>query len=143
MIYAYDIVSYSPLFTTFPVSQQPSNSSISSLNPVMVGGAGGGVGGPVSLQQPPPPAGGGPPPPKEELLLEIRRLRERIKGLESDNASMHTKLSKTQKDVDQRLTEIELQIGPEEDEEEAISSGSVSCSLNSGEEEEKNRESFI
>ena len=34
--------------------------------------------------------------------------------LETDNASMHLKLSKTQKDVDQRLTEIEMQIGPEE-----------------------------
>lgn len=76
--------------------------------------------------------------PKEELLLEIRRLRERIKVLEGDNANMHMSLSKTQKDVDQRLAEIEMQIG-----EEDISSGSVSCSLNSGEEEEKNRESFI
>ena len=93
-------------FPYFPVSQQPSNSSISSsLNPTAV---------PVG---PPPPSGAaatsGGPAPKEELLLEIRRLRERIKGLESDNASMHTKLSKTQKDVDQRLTEIEMQIGPE------------------------------
>ncbi|XP_071749640.1 uncharacterized protein [Lepeophtheirus salmonis] len=51
---------------------------------------------------------------KEELLLEIRRLRERIKGLETDNASMHTKLSRTQKDVDQRLTEIEMQIQEDE-----------------------------
>ena len=34
--------------------------------------------------------------------------------LETDNASMHLKLSKNQQDVDQRLTEIEMQIGPEE-----------------------------
>ena len=51
---------------------------------------------------------------KEELQLEIRRLRERIKGLESENTTMHIKLSKTQQDVDQRLTDIEMQIGPEE-----------------------------
>jgi len=51
---------------------------------------------------------------KEELQVEIRRLRERIKGLESENTTMHIKLSKTQQDVDQRLTDIEMQIGPEE-----------------------------
>ena len=83
--------------------------------------------------------------------MEIRRLRERIKCLEGDNATMHTKLSRTQKDVDARLAEIELQI--EDHEAKAargnndLSSESVSCSLNSTvgeeEEEEKNRESFI
>ena len=78
-------------------------------------------------------------PKKEELLLEIHRLRERIKGLETDNASMHTKLSTAQKDVSMRLAEIEMQINddnfsfsgespPEEEEEE---------------EDEINRESFI
>lgn len=108
---------------------------------------------------------------KEELQLEIRRLRERIKGLESENTTMHIKLSKTQQDVDQRLTDIEMQIGPEEppllvaagksanDEcpifagdrsatttTTTTTSGSASCSGNSGadeEEDEKNRESFI
>ena len=49
----------------------------------------------------------------ESQLSEIKRLRERIKMLETDNASMHLKLSKTQKDVNQRLTEIEMQIGPD------------------------------
>ena len=34
--------------------------------------------------------------------------------LETDNASMSLKLSKNQKDVNQRLTEIEMQIGPED-----------------------------
>ena len=34
--------------------------------------------------------------------------------LETDNASMNLKLSKNQKDIDQRLTEIEMQIGPED-----------------------------
>ena len=104
--------------------------------------------------------------------MEIRRLRERIKGLESENTTMHIKLSKTQQDVDQRLTDIEMQIGPEEpsllvgvdagkgpNNDCAIfvgnrsgttttTSGSTSCSGNSGadeeeEEDEKNRESFI
>ena len=32
--------------------------------------------------------------------------------LETDNASMHLKLSKTQQDVNQRLTEIEMQMDP-------------------------------
>lgn len=83
-----------------------------------------------------------------ELLLEIRRLRERIKCLEGDNATMHLKLSKSQKDVEDRLTEIELQIDTEnhvgggsvtgaggkkdstEAEEEITSAASVSCSIN-------------
>ena len=47
-------------------------------------------------------------------LLEIRLLRDRIKMLETDNASMNLKLSKNQKDIAQRLTEIEMQIGPED-----------------------------
>jgi len=51
---------------------------------------------------------------KEELLLEIHHLRERIKCLETDNASMHTKLSKEQKNVNQRLAEIEMQINDED-----------------------------
>ena len=34
--------------------------------------------------------------------------------LETDNASMNLKLSKNQKDINQRLTEIEMQIGPED-----------------------------
>ena len=76
---------------------------------------------------------------KEELLLEIQRLRERIKCLETDNASMHTKLSKTQKDVNQRLTEIEMQIADDQD----FSFGNPSPPDEDEEEEENNRESFI
>ena len=34
--------------------------------------------------------------------------------LETDNASMNLKLSKNQKDINERLNEIEMQIGPEE-----------------------------
>ena len=48
-------------------------------------------------------------------MTEMRRLRDRIKMLETDNATMHMKLSKTQQDVNQRLTEIEMQIGPDVD----------------------------
>ena len=77
-------------------------------------------------------------PQKEELLLEIQRLRTRIKCLETDNASMHTKLSKTQKDVNQRLTEIEMQIHEDE-----FSFGNPSPPDEEEEEEENNRESFI
>ena len=76
---------------------------------------------------------------KEELLLEIQRLRERIKCLETDNASMHTKLSKTQKDVNQRLTEIEMQIADDQD----FSFENPSPPDEDEEEEENNRESFI
>ena len=46
--------------------------------------------------------------------LEISLLKDRIKMLETDNASMNLKLSKNQKDIAQRLTEIEMQIGPED-----------------------------
>ena len=75
---------------------------------------------------------------KEELLLEIHRLRERIKCLETDNASMHTKLSKEQKNVSQRLAEIEMQINDDE-----FSFGQESRSPEEEEEDEINRESFI
>lgn len=103
---------------------------------------------------------------KEELQVEIRRLRERIKGLESENTTMHIKLSKTQQDVDQRLTDIEMQIGPEEPPlfvgvaagksanddcpifvgvrsattTTTTTSGSASCSGNSGADEEEEEE---
>lgn len=75
---------------------------------------------------------------KEELLLEIQRLRERIKCLETDNASVHNQLSKTQKDVNQRLAEIEMQIHEEE-----FSFDGNPSPKSSEEEEENNRESFI
>jgi seryl-tRNA synthetase len=38
---------------------------------------------------------------KEDMIHEITRLRERIRGLESDNAALHLKMSRAQKDVDQ------------------------------------------
>ena len=40
---------------------------------------------------------------KEDMIHEIKRLRERIRGLESDNAALHLKMSRAQKDVDQVL----------------------------------------
>jgi len=65
--------------------------------------------------------------------MEIKRLRERLKTLEGENTSMSVMLSQTQRNVDQRLTEIELQIGCESDAETERSSI----------EEERNQESFI
>ena len=141
-------------------------------------------GGPYHHTAPPPAAAGSgigsgkrDEAPKEELLLEIRRLRERIKTLEGDNATMHMSISKTQKDVNARLSEIELQIGDEttagtsaatgddledvdatadeeDDDDVALScvshgrggeEGPETSSLEEsvGDDEEKNRESFI
>ena len=78
---------------------------------------------------------------KEEMLLEIHRLRERIKSLETDNASMHTKLSKDQKDVSMRLAEIEMQINEDDF---SFSGGSPPEPEEEEEEEDEiNRESFI
>ena len=51
---------------------------------------------------------------------------------------MHTKLSKAQKDVSQRLAEIEMQINEDE-----YSFGQQSQSPEEDEEDEINRESFI
>ena len=76
---------------------------------------------------------------KEELLLEIHRLRERIKCLETDNASMHTKLSTAQRDVSQRLAEIEMQINDDHD----FSPDNQSPEDEDEEDSEINRESFI
>ena len=58
--------------------------------------------------------------------------------METDNASVHNQLSKTQKDVNQRLAEIEMQIHEEE-----FSFDGNPSPKSSEEEEENNRESFI
>lgn len=42
--------------------------------------------------------------------MEIKRLRDRLKTLETENASMSRKMSQSQKTVNQRLNEIEMQI---------------------------------
>ncbi|XP_055334727.1 cyclic nucleotide-gated cation channel alpha-3-like [Paramacrobiotus metropolitanus] len=46
----------------------------------------------------------------EELIAEIRRLRERLVQLETENASMSIKLSQQQWEVEHRLAEIEMHI---------------------------------
>ena len=84
--------------------------------------------------------------------IEMKRLRDRIKMLETDNATMHMKLSKTQQDVNQRLAEIEMQIGPDVDNDEVFhgrqcdddSPGHASGdSGGQGDDNENNIESFI
>ncbi|CAD0195291.1 unnamed protein product [Chrysodeixis includens] len=64
------------------------------------------------------------------LECEIKRLRERLYTVETENAAMSAKLSQQQWEVDQRLQEIEMQ----------ICGGS---SVSSQEENERNRESII
>ncbi|VVC87912.1 unnamed protein product [Leptidea sinapis] len=63
----------------------------------------------------------------ESLESEIKRLRERLYTVETENAAMSAKLSQQQWEVDQRLQEIEMQ----------ICGGS---SLSSQEDNERNRE---
>ncbi|KAM3966571.1 LOW QUALITY PROTEIN: cyclic nucleotide-gated channel alpha-3 [Aphomia sociella] len=66
----------------------------------------------------------------DALECEIKRLRERLYTVETENAAMSAKLSQQQWEVDQRLQEIEMQ----------ICGGS---SMSSQEENERNRESII
>ncbi|KAL0895647.1 hypothetical protein ABMA27_011728 [Loxostege sticticalis] len=66
----------------------------------------------------------------EQLECEIKRLRERLYTVETENAAMSAKLNQQQWEVDQRLQEIEMQ----------ICGGS---SLSSHEDNERNRESII
>ena len=84
---------------------------------------------------------------KEEMIHEIHRLRERIKCLETDNASMHTKLSKEQKNVSQRLAEIEMQINDENEfsygEQQSQSPKTDEDDEIDEDDDEINRESFI
>jgi len=67
----------------------------------------------------------------QELVSEIKRLRERIMTLETENTSMSVKLNQQQWEVEHRLAEIEMQI---------CQGGS---SAGSGDENERNRESII
>ncbi|KAK9718664.1 Cyclic nucleotide-binding domain [Popillia japonica] len=66
----------------------------------------------------------------EALETEIKRLRERLQTVESENAAMSVKLSQQQWELEHRLAEIEMQI-----------CGSRSTS--SLEDNERNRESII
>ena len=69
--------------------------------------------------------------PQELLLGEIRRLRERLVTLESENATMSMKLSQQQWEVEHRLHEIELQLCGN------------SSNASSNDDIERNRESII
>lgn len=73
----------------------------------------------------------------EALEDEIKRLRERLHTVESENISLNTKLSQQQWEVEHRLAEIEMQICG------ASSGGSVSSQENEQEDTERNRESII
>lgn len=87
-------------------------------------------------------------PTQDALLSEIKRLRERLLTLETENASMSMKLNQQQWQVENRLAEIEHQISS------AAASAANSCSAQIGflsstssnasaEENERNKESII
>ncbi|KAH8407520.1 hypothetical protein KR222_004822 [Zaprionus bogoriensis] len=84
-------------------------------------------------------AGGGTTPllgSHEALEDEIKRLRERLHTVESENQALNTKLSQQQWDLENRLAEIEMQIC-------GVSSTSSVDPDNEAEELERNRESII
>ncbi|XP_026841999.1 cyclic nucleotide-gated channel rod photoreceptor subunit alpha [Drosophila persimilis] len=72
----------------------------------------------------------------EALEDEIKRLRERLHTVESENQALNTKLSQQQWDLENRLAEIEMQIC-------GVSSTSSVDPENETEELERNRESII
>ncbi|CAK1548488.1 unnamed protein product [Leptosia nina] len=106
--------SVSPLRIASPVA-----SCASSIRSSAVGGGSMATGGAVPKRET-----------HDALETEIKRLRERLYTVETENAAMSAKLSQQQWEVDQRLQEIEMQ----------ICGGS---SLSSQEENERNRESII
>lgn len=72
----------------------------------------------------------------EALEDEIKRLRERLHTVESENQALNTKLSQQQWDLENRLAEIEMQIC-------GVSSTSSLDPEHETEELERNRESII
>lgn len=72
----------------------------------------------------------------EALEDEIKRLRERLHTVESENSALNAKLSQQQWDLENRLAEIEMQIC-------GASSHSSLENENEIEELERNRESII
>ncbi|KAL0281531.1 UNVERIFIED_CONTAM: hypothetical protein PYX00_002489 [Menopon gallinae] len=68
---------------------------------------------------------------QESLLAEIKRLRQRLITLETENAAMSVKLSQQQWEVEHRLAEIEMQIC------------GASSADSSTEDNERNKESII
>ncbi|CAO1421312.1 unnamed protein product [Diamesa serratosioi] len=73
----------------------------------------------------------------EALEGEVKRLRERLHTVESENFSLNAKLAQQQWEVEHRLAEIEMQICG------ASSGGSCSSQENEPEDTERNRESII
>lgn len=72
----------------------------------------------------------------EALEGEIKRLRERLHTVESENFSLNAKLAQQQWEVEHRLAEIEMQIC-------GASSASSVSQENETEDLERNRESII
>ncbi|KAG8264846.1 hypothetical protein J6590_004878 [Homalodisca vitripennis] len=68
---------------------------------------------------------------QEAFIAEIKRLRERLVTLETENAALSMKLSQQQWEVEHRLAEIEMQIC------------GASSADSSAEDNERNRESII
>lgn len=73
----------------------------------------------------------------EALESEVKRLRERLHTVESENFTLSAKLTQQQREVEHRLAEIEMQICG------ASSHGSVSSQDMEQEDTERNRESII
>lgn len=73
----------------------------------------------------------------EALDREVKRLRERLHTVESENITLSAKLTQQQREVEHRLAEIEMQICG------ASSHGSVSSQDMEQEDTERNRESII
>jgi len=71
-------------------------------------------------------------PQPEELIMEIKRLRDRLRILESENMRLSATINSTNRQVDIRLNEIEQRLEEDSSQEDF-----------SIEEEEKNQESFI
>lgn len=68
----------------------------------------------------------------EALEAEIKRLRERLRTVETENAAMSVKLNQQQWELEHRLAEIEMQI-----------CGGSGSSSSHEEDNERNRESII
>lgn len=73
----------------------------------------------------------------EALEGEIKRLRERLRTVESENFALHTKLDQQQLEVEHRLLEIEMQIRGESSAATSVSGEHDADDL------ERNQESII
>lgn len=73
----------------------------------------------------------------ETLEEEIKRLRQRLHTVETENSALNSKLSQQQWELDNRLTEIEMQLCA------ASSESSIDGAELEIEDLERNRESII